>query len=507
MPTSKFPVSILQNGVKMTNEPPKGLRSNIKKSYLAFTDDQLDDCTKPEDFKKLVWGLCFFHAIILDRRRFGPLGWNIPYAFTEEDLQVCVTQLKTFIDMYAEIPYTVLNYLFNEINYGGRVTDAIDFRVLSTLLKDYICAETLQDGYKFAGEGLPAYQSIPTGDRDFYLEEIQKLPIDPEPQAFGFHENANITAANQETAALFNTLLEMIATGSSAGGGKSREDILREKADGILDSLPETYDMFEMNKKYPIKLEESMNTVLTQEAMRYNKLLRCIKESLHDLKKALKGELVMTAELELLSNKIFNNQVPGMWENVAYPSTMPLAAWVEDLKLRLAFLKAWEDNGKPSVFWVSGFFFPQAFLTGTKQNFARKYVKPIDLVSFDFEVVETPYTKIKEGPEDGCYIRGLFMEGARWDEKQKSVADSRPKELYVTFPVLWLKPVYERTVPEKGVYRTPCYKILTRQGQLSTTGHSTNFVMWMELPSNVPPSKWIKAGVALFCALNYSAGN
>ena len=108
-----------------------------------------------------------------------------------------------------------------------------------------------------------------------------------------------------------------------------------------------------------------------------------------------------------------------------------------------------------------------------------------------------------EGPDDGCYITGLFMEGARWDEAAHTVGESRPKELFTSFPVIWLKPVQHRVAPTSGVYTCPVYKTLTRAGTLSTTGHSTNFVMDVELPSSEEESHWINRGVALFCSLAF----
>lgn len=90
MPNERFPVSTLQNSVKMTLEPPQGLRANLMRSYALLDNRILNDCKKPREYKKLLFGFAFFHAIVQDRRKFGPIGWNIPYAFTYEDFDVCM---------------------------------------------------------------------------------------------------------------------------------------------------------------------------------------------------------------------------------------------------------------------------------------------------------------------------------------------------------------------------------------------------------------------------------
>lgn len=94
MPTSKFPVPVLQSGIKITNEPPKGLKANLRRTFLEIEENLYESSTKPTEFKKLLFSLAFFHATILERRKFGAIGWNIPYEWMNSDFETCLKQLK-----------------------------------------------------------------------------------------------------------------------------------------------------------------------------------------------------------------------------------------------------------------------------------------------------------------------------------------------------------------------------------------------------------------------------
>ncbi len=336
-----------------------------------------------------------------------------------------------------------------------------------------------------------------------YMAYIKSLPINDTPEIFGLHDNANITFAQNET---FRTLTDLVELQpkTASGSGVSREEIMEKTAKNILNKVPQPINLNHVMQKYPVMYEQSMNTVLIQEIIRYNKLITVIHRTLQDLLKALKGLVVMSQELEEMSKSLFNNQVPALWTKSAYPSLKPLAAWVTDLILRIEFIQGWIDNGIPNVYWISGFFFPQAFLTGTLQNYARRNVISIDTITFGFEVMHTENeNEIAAAPSDGCYIRGLYIEGARWDHGKKRLGESKAKELYSEVPIIWLMPSVNRQQPSKGIYVCPVYKTLTRAGTLSTTGHSTNFVFSIELPTDKQQSHWIKRGVAMLCALNY----
>ncbi|XP_055378973.1 dynein axonemal heavy chain 12 [Condylostylus longicornis] len=498
-PFDNFPVALLQNSVKMTNEPPTGLQQNLLRSYNSepVNDEKfyLGCPSADRAFTRLLYGICFFHAVVQERRKFGSLGWNIAYGFNESDFQISVQQLLMLLNQYEEIPFAAISYLTAECNYGGRVTDEWDRRSIVTILKDYVNNDVVCDmKYRFADDDI---YILPRQNehREIikYIEE--NIPTMPPPEVYGLHSNAGIVRDLQTSKSLIDCMI--LTQGKGTTACFVADNILLEVVTRIEESLPEDFNMEEAKKKYPVNYNESMNTVLIQEMDRFTKLLKEIKKSCSNLKNAIKGNIVLTPELEEIIIAINSKKVPTVWMKKSYPNLKPLASYIQDFLDRLNWLEKWFLNNKPPTFWLSGFFFTQSFLTGALQNYARKYKIPIDALTFDFEVLKAFW--METPPEDGVYINGLFLEGSNWSWENNGLVEQSPKILFTVMPAFHFYPILIKELQEGSRYRCPLYKTAERKGTLSTTGHSTNFVLSLLLNTKMPASHWIKRSTALIC--------
>lgn len=213
-------------------------------------------------------------------------------------------------------------------------------------------------------------------------------------------------------------------------------------------------------------------------------------------------------DLELIRRKP-HHQVPPGWGKLSYPCLKPLNSYMDDLMKRLEFYEDWLRNGPPKSFWISAMFFPQGFMTAAMQTHARATFIAIDELKFLSLSTSEMAAEVTEGKPIGVNVHGLYLQGCGFDRPNTVLCESSKGILFVEMPVIWLKPVL---VPEwdayhkgqaKPEYNCPLYKTSERRGVLSTTGHSTNFVMYMQLGyAEEDAAHWTRRGVALLCMLD-----
>ena len=511
MPSKQFPISILQNGVKITYEPPRGIRANLLRTYQEFTEEIYNESTKPMEWQKLLFAVSFYNAIVLERRKFGPIGWNIPYGFMNSDLKTAMMMVKNYLEEAENgVPWPTLNTMVGDICFGGRITDHWDERTNLKLLERYFNKNLLDDDFMF---GLDDTYHAPRAGTP--LEEvtpyIDQLPIHDTPDIFGLHANANIEFQHKQVKELLDTLI-LMEGGAGGGGGESgnTDQLVTDLAIAMQKRLPEIIPPFHERMAHPTSFKkmkdgsvESLGVFLGQEMLRFNAMVEVLAVSLKDLQRAIKGQIVMSRSLEAMYNCFAFQKIPPLWETVAYPSLKPLSPWIEDCFARLEFVDNWLRTGPPSCFWLSGFFFPQGFMTSVAQTYSRKYLVAVDILGFETVMTAKDTDRIKRPPEVGAYIYGMFMQGAQFDTSVMQIAESEPRVLFATMPVIQLKPVIVSELDRSGTYMCPLYKTSRRAGTLSTTGHSTNFVVALDVPTDKPSAHWVRRGVAMLCMLDY----
>ncbi|XP_054190325.1 dynein axonemal heavy chain 14 isoform X2 [Homo sapiens] len=527
---SSFPIPVLKKGLKIAVESPQGLKSNLLQTFGCtgsgeVTEEIFENPDCGQWWKKLLFSLCFFNAVINERKNYGILGWNIAYKFNSSDLGVAIKVLENSLRGQPSISWQALRYLIGEVIYGGRVIDNWDKRCLKTLLYKFCNPEVLKDDFSFSSDGicLPVPGSASIKD---YIHIIQSLPDDDLPEVLGIHPEAIRSCWETQGEKFIENLIAMQPKTTTANlmirPEQSKDELVMEILSDLLKRLPLTVEKEEIAVGTPSTLKSMMSssiweslsknlkdhdplihcvllTFLKQEIKRFDKLLFVIHKSLKDLQLAIKGEIILTQELEEIFNSFLNMRVPTLWQKHAYRSCKPLSSWIDDLIQRLNFFNTWakvaytaiqrrymrfvtvwkqsipstsqkckhpedsENNffeGFPSRYWLPAFFFPQAFLAAVLQDYGRSRGIAVDALTFTHHVISNTTDKDEKfsvfmpkklnivrrafkgsaSSHTGVYIFGLFIEGARWNREQKILEDSLPLEMCCDFPDIYFLP-------------------------------------------------------------------
>nr|XP_023024907.1 dynein heavy chain 5, axonemal-like [Leptinotarsa decemlineata] len=486
----QFPIGLLQMAIKFTNEPPQGIRASMKRTYQNITQDFLDYSAQSQ-WPPLLYAVAFLHTVVQERRKFGPLGWNVPYEFNQADLAASVQFIQNHLDDMDPkkgVSWPTVCYMLGEVQYGGRVTDDFDKRLLTTFTQVWFCDVLLRPGFEF----YKAYKVPQTRNLQGYLDYISSLPATDTPEVFGLHANADITYQINTAKGILDTILSVQPKEGGGGGGETRETVVYCLAEDMLEKLPQQYNSFEVKEALQrMGALLPMNIFLRQEVDRIQKVLKEVKTTLTDLKLAIDGTIVMSQTLRTALDSMYDARIPDRWQKISWESAT-LGFWYTELLERDAQFRTWCQNGKPNVFWMTGFFNPQGFLTAMRQDVTRAH-KGWALDSVVLQNLITRYNKedLKEGPAEGVYVHGLFLEGAGLDRRSGKLVESKPKVLYEQMPVIYIYAINTTAGKDPKLYECPIYRKPQRTDQ--------KYVGSIDFETDHNPRHWTLRGVALLC--------
>jgi dynein heavy chain len=524
LPHEDFPLGLLQMSTKVTNEPPSGLKAGLLRSYTVMVDQDRLERVETSQWRQLLFALCFMHSIVQERRKFGPLGWCIPYEYNNGDLGACILFLEKHL-YNGDISWSTFRYMVSEVQYGGKITDDLDRRLFSTYTKVWLSENTCQESFSFN----PSIQLIRTS-KDFnyhiplsesitdYQSYLTNFPEIDSPEIFGLHPNADLTFRVKEVNELFQTLSDTQPKGGGdTSEGLSREDVVYEKASEFLARLPEDY----IEDEYKVRLQKlgglaiPLNIFLFQEIQRLQRVIEKVRTTLVQLQLAINGEVVMTDELSDAIDAIYDARVPTSWIFTVAGDEFSwiinkLGLWFASLLQRDEQDRTWLNQGRPYSYWLTGFFNPQGILTAMKQEVTRKHKNDTVKWALDDIVYHTEVTlnerpdQVRSSPQEGIYIHGLFLDGAGWNTSDTCLIEQEPKVLFCQLPVLYVTAnlASEESKAKKELfgsiapYECPCYKYKAR------TDRYLIFMVDLKASAEKGQDFWTLRGVSLLCNTN-----
>jgi len=493
-PTPSFPIQLLQNCIKMTAEPPKGLKANLVRLLQNTSDESYNRVKEVQKYRRLFFSLCWFHSILLERKKFKMLGWTIAYDFNDSDFEICENILAMYLDENPiDIPWDAIRYLIAEANYGGRVTEHPDNRVLRSYVTEFFSPAALLP--KFQLSTLPTYYIPEDGSLNNYRNYVKDLPYNEPPEAFGQHMNAEISSSVKDTENLLQTIID-VSGGSGGGAGDDIGEAVFKTCEALEGKLPDNVDWEEVRERNEADASP-LKVCLLQEIERYNELLLKVRDSIKVLKKGIQGFVVISKEQEDVLNALYLGAIPASWLT-AYPSLKPLSSWMPDLVDRIDQLNIWGFQGVPKLLWLGGLTYPTSLLTALLQASARKNMVSVDTLSFDFIVQAADESQITAMPKEGAYMKNFVLEGAKWDFNGGCLADADVMALFNPMPVVHFKPVVRKKAAADGIYMCPLYLYPLRTG----SRERPSFMIWVELKSgSFTPDQWTKRGTALLLSV------
>ncbi|KAL3689255.1 hypothetical protein R1sor_015564 [Riccia sorocarpa] len=480
VPTSGRPPYLLSDSVKIVVEPPKGVKRKILQTLKTQQADEIYFGRRTMRIEEHVakhpralFQLALFHALVQERASFGVIGWNIAMQLDHTVFNLAKAELIKVLDGCdldtngAPLKKTnkgflernrmeSLQHLITRVIYGGYVMDTWDEHSLNQLFEHCFMSNFSTK----SGSSVRSYLPRNKGTIDDFLKHASDLPEPDDPEVMGLQKDALLNSAERDVQQIFTEALTLESGKESFLAPLSC--IFESKRALLLQCISELRPVVSASLDEPRLLADThqpanpISLLLLQEVKRYNRLILVMGKSIAEATKEIETPGDMKSETERLCGSI-----------------------------------------------IAG----QALFSATLQLFARAKKVPLSSVQLDVIMTEEKVDKSYEEPEDGCYITGLHLEGARWDAEAEALAEAEGKYLSSSSCCLWLRPRtnvdgalrVKKSDDKDKHYSCPIYTTPARNGLKPCRG--CNYVGTIDLPVGTRSAMhWALQGVALLCS-------
>jgi hypothetical protein len=515
--TALLSTGIFKNSYKVVNEARPTVQSSLGGCIQWVGKARLDDSShdfKQNSYRRIIFALCFWHAINSSRHKFEPLGQrqggghHQQVFFSASDLLIgCNVVKKLLDDNEDQIPWMQLQTIVGEIVYGGHVSDLWTQRLHSCHLQYLFQQSLLEDDAFFMSPPVSelGFEGVSIPGRCSF-DECQDFTTNlggDSPLIYCLHPNAEIVASVKQGQQLSEDLRSLSfssATERLPLWANVRDDHrLFEIIMNILDHLPQTIpkfliDAFADDFQTRVSMQSSDDEVVSflvddvfcpfffvqkGEIDRMNSILATIRNNLEgEVIPFLEGSSVHDTQLDDdFMHSLNLGLLPSKWARLFESSgdrdqQQQVLDMIDDLKNRHEQLQTWADmtleavrnkrsflpvslpedfgedaSASPAIvvsleecqlpfFWLPGLFYPSMLIGAIQQSTARKRKWPLDKVKIRSFITSYNESEMQDPPDDGIHISGVTLTGGRWDDSLLSVAESEPKQLRCTLPVI-----------------------------------------------------------------------
>ncbi|KAM6498345.1 dynein heavy chain protein 1 [Amanita muscaria] len=474
-----IPVNILRQSRLFMNEPPPGIKANMLDSLRSIPSSRLTQ--GPAEKIRLYFLLTWFHAVIQERLRYVPLGWTKTYDFNDSDLAAAFGTIDNWLNRVgkgranidpANIPWDALRTLIKQSVYGGRIDSDFDQRLLDSFVDALFTPEAYNVYFDLVpNTGGTQVLNAPDGTKlERFMTWVQALPDREPPAWLSLPPTAERVIAIAQGNALLGNLrrMRMLADDDdeTATPTKTKSQpvqqptwmrALHERCGEWLERLPAKFNTL---PKATQDNQDPLYRLFAREGTVGGKLLDQVRKDLADVVQVCQGELKQTNHLRALMSALTKGTIPNHWRRYKVPKAMAVAEWIANLARRLAQLDtiAGLENLSNVEVWLGGLFFPEAYVTATRQAVAHRKRWSLETLHLrlDIERVNDP----------GAYIiEGLVLEGASWGNDRMSLNNGESVRLNSS-QIRWV----QADESQENLVNLPVYLNNDRNDVLFTVG-------------------------------------